>query len=547
MYKQERKKKSTTGEIKGKKSFNLATEAHQRYILRTNIEDLNEAVNQYIETIKTNPEIPETYYRLATLMYENRQITLEGAIEQCTRAVGLAPNNADAHVYLGYFLALNGELEKADEHFKKAIKLNPISSARVRLIMGMTDFKEKKGAKNFIKACYMTLSGLLLFLVNKNSMRMFAKNFKDNVNFAKYQALGNIYEKMHKVEDAYKLYYKALDEGKNQPVLYEKMARLATIKEKYDIALHCYQNAVKLSGNSPDAVVNMIEFLEEKYPERTDDLIDSYNLLANKKPTFSRCYYELGHLYLRKNELLNALNAFKYALDFEPENPFYINSLAFTFVQLEQYDDAIKLYKKAISLNPDNEWTAIVIQALATLYHQIKGESRIAISLLGDSLLLTEKKAQIYQTIADIYYDLDDLDNALTYYKRALNYDTEDSRAYSRLAMVYWEKDLIEEAITNYVKAIELDPDYEIGYNNLGVIFLDGLGDINRAKTYFETAIDIKDDYVLAHFNLGRTYEALDKKVQAAGEYQKALDKNALNFEIDENIITERLYKLFEA
>ena len=547
MYKQERKNKNTKGEIKGKKSFNLATDAHQRYILRTNIEDLNEAVNQYIETIKSNPEIPETYYRLATLMYENRQITLEGAIEQCTRAVGLAPNNADAHVYLGYFLALNGELDKADEHFKKAIKLNPISSARVRLIMGMTNFEEKKGAKNFIKACYMTLSGLLLFLVNKNSMRMFAKNFKDNINFAKYQTLGSIYEKMHKVEDAYKLYYRALDEGKNQPMLYEKMARLATIKEKYDIALHCYQNAVKLSGNSPDAVVNMIEFLEEKYPERTDDLIDSYNLLANKNPTFSRCYYELGHLYLRKNELLNALNAFKYAIDFEPENPFYINSLAFTFVQLEQYDDAIKLYKKAISLNPDNEWTAIVIQALATLYHQIKGESRVAISLLGDSLLLTEKKAQIYQTIADIYYDLDDLDNALTYYKTALKYDTENSRAYSRLAMVYWEKDLIEEAITNYVKAIDLDPDYEIGYNNLGVIFLDGLGDINRAKSYFETAIDIKDDYVLAHFNLGRTYEALDEKVQAANEYQKALDKNLINFEIDEKIITERLYKLFEA
>ena len=146
LYKQERKNKTTKGELKGRKSFNLATEAHQRYILRTNIEDLNEAVNQYIETIKSNPEIPETYYRLATLMYENRQITLEGAIEQCTRAVGLAPNNADAHVYLGYFLALNGELDKADEHFKKAIKLNPISSARVRLIMGMTDFDGQKGA-----------------------------------------------------------------------------------------------------------------------------------------------------------------------------------------------------------------------------------------------------------------------------------------------------------------------------------------------------------------------------------------------------------------
>ena len=93
-----------------------------------------------------------------------------------------------------------------------------------------------------------------------------------------------------------------------------------------------------------------------KYPERIDDLIDSYNLLIRKNPDFSRCYYELGHLYLKKNELLNAVNAFKYALDLEENNPFYLNSMAFAQVQLEQYDEAIRLYKKAITLNPDKEW-----------------------------------------------------------------------------------------------------------------------------------------------------------------------------------------------
>ena len=64
------------------RSLELATKAHQRYLLRTSGEDLSEAINNYIDTIKEHPEISQTYYRLATLLYETGQICLESAIEQ---------------------------------------------------------------------------------------------------------------------------------------------------------------------------------------------------------------------------------------------------------------------------------------------------------------------------------------------------------------------------------------------------------------------------------------------------------------------------------
>ncbi len=544
MFKQE-KKQNKPKNIKGGKSLQEACDAHQRYILKTNPEDLNKAITGYIDVIKKNPKIPEAYYRLATLMYENKQITLDSAISQCEQAVKIAPESSDAHIYLGYFLSLAGEGERAEEHFKTAVKINPLNSARVRLIMGL-DAYENNGFKNKLKATYLTISGFLFSLIDKNSMKMFFKNFADNLNYAKYQTIGGIYEKLNKPEIAYKTYYKALDECKNQHILYEKMANLASLKEKNDIALHCFQNAVKLSNDNPATIVDMIEFIEEKYPERVDDLIDSYNLLVRKNPEFSRCYYELGHLYLKKNELLNAVNAFQYALDLEENNPFYLNSMAFAQVQLEQYDEAIKLYKKAITLNPDKEWTAIVVQALAMLYHQVKNEPNIAISLLANALMMTEKKAPIYQIIADIHYDLGEVEEALDYYKRALEHDIENPRAYSRLAMVCWEKDILDEAIINYKKAIEIDPMYDIAYNNLGVIYLDGINNIEKAKLHFSKAIEIRYEYALAHFNLGRVYEAKGDKILAAEEYQKTIDINKKTFEIDENIVSERLFKLFE-
>ena len=545
MYKQA-KKPNTKRTIKGGKSLREAVEAHQRYILKTNPEDLNIAITSYIDAIKKNPKIAEAYYRLATLMYESKQITLESALIQCEQAVKIAPKSADAHLYLGYFLSLSGEVEKSKEHYREAIKLKPFSSARVRLVMGLSAFENKNNFINKLEATYLTVTGILFSLIDKNSLKMFFKNFADNLNYAKYQTIGSFLEKLNKPEAAYRTYYKALDECKNQHVLYEKMANLASLKEKNDVALHCFQNAVKLSNDNASTIVDMIEFIEAKYPDRIDDLIDSYNLLVRKNPDFSRCYYELGHLYLKKNELLNAVNAFKYALDLEENNPFYLNSMAFTYVQLEQYDEAISLYKKAITLNPDKEWTAIVVQALAMLYHQVKNEPNIAISLLANALMMTENKAPIYQIIADIHYDLGEVEEALEYYKKALEHDTDNSRAYSRLAMVCWEKDILDEAILNYKKAIEIDPAYDIAYNNLGVIYLDGINNIEKAKIHFKKAIEIRNEYALAHFNLGRVYEAKNDKIMAASEYQKAIDINKKTFEIDENIVSERLFKLFE-
>ena len=108
-------------------------------------------------------------------------------------------------------------------------------------------------------------------------------------------------------------------------------------------------------------------------------------------------------------------------------------------------------------------------------------------------------------------------------------------------------KDCIEKAIIFYSKAIELDSTYDIAYNNLGVVFLDGLGDATRAMDYFKTAIEINPNYVLAHFNLARSYETINEKISAAKQYQKALNLNKTRNELDSKLIEERLYKLFEA
>ncbi len=532
-------------------TLDKAVAAHQRYLLKSTNEDLSEAISCYIETIKENPKVTSAYYHLATLLHKDGQIGVESAIEQCSKAVLLNPQDVNAHMYLGYFLSLNQKFDEAKNEFQKALKLNPAKS-RTRLVLALTMLEKlrnantKKSVKDITNALYYGVTGTIMSLFDSASIKMVYQNIKDDLNFAKYKTVGGFLEKINSDKKAYNTYLSVVDNSKKSISVYERMARIAIKKNRHDIAFDCLNNVVILSNNDPMKVVNAIEYVEQYQEDKTDTLIQYYTILANHYPEFSKCYYELGHLYLKKDEKINALSAFKLALKYEENNPYYQNSLAYAYVQLEQYDTAIELYKKALAANPNDEWSAVVAQALATIYHQIKGNSEAAISMLENSLLLTKNKGQVYEAIADIYYDLENLDTAVEYYQLSLEQDSENPKVYSRLAMAYWEQDEIEKAIIYYSRSLELDPGYEIAYNNLGVVFLDGLGDAKRANDYFKNAIELNPSYVLAHFNLARGHEALGEKITAAKQYQKALNINKQTQEFDSKIIEDRLYKLFE-
>ena len=87
--------------------------AHEKYLLGQKNNDLQEAIDNYIDAVKYDPSIPETYYRLASLMWEQGQISVYSAIEQCQTAVSISPRNVNAHLYAGYFMQLSADYQSA--------------------------------------------------------------------------------------------------------------------------------------------------------------------------------------------------------------------------------------------------------------------------------------------------------------------------------------------------------------------------------------------------------------------------------------------------
>lgn len=528
----------------------FARKYHEQYLIKGKRSDLDNAVGNYIDAIKFNPNIAEAYYRLATLLWDKGEINLDSAIEQCKSAINISPDNPNAHIYTACFLEMAKNYEEAEIELKKAIKLAPFQSARSRFSLASLYFDKMQhnnfNAKDFSQSLYYICSGSLSLALDYPSLRMIYKNISKNFSLLFYDTLGKFWENTKNYALAVKAYDKAAHKIGRDEIFYKKIGDINVKEASVADALSSYLKALENNPNDKDLLKKIAAITKEYFEDDIDTAIDCYTKLLPIEDDNANIYYELGHLYLKKEDFINSINAFKLALAKDAQNPFYHNALAYALVKAEQYDEACSHYKFAIDHNPDAEWTSIVCQALAAIYHRIYDDIDNAIDLLKNSIILDRNNDDAFTELGDIYMETDDLDSAIKAYCEAIKLNSSKASTFNKCAMALWQKDYVEEAIIACNKAINADSEFFAAYNNLGVIYLDGIRNLNEAKKLFKEAINIKKDYVMAHFNLGRVYKELGEFVKAAKCFQNALELNDIEPELDSAEIKKNLYSLFD-
>ena len=527
-----------------------ARSAHERYLIKQQESDLERAIECYVDAIKINPALSESYYRLASLLLIKGQISVEGALEQCKTAVSLEPNNPNAHIYTGYFQCLSGNFKEAEKEFSLAISGSGLNSARPRLFLSKVLLNriknDSKSVKDVVKFLYYFLSGSMMIMWDCPSLKMFYKFLANDFSVFSYKALGETFEKMKLFPTALEAYSKGLEKTAQGNLFYQKMGDLSLECNDVVSSLECYKKAYQMNPSDREVLIKLATINQTYFPEKVDLTIDYYNALLEFGIDLDKIYYELGHLYLKKADKIHAVAAFKLAEELNPENPYYNNSLAYAYVKAELYDDAIEYYQKAIKLNPDSEWTSIVCHALGAIYAEIKENYQAAEATFNAGMVLDPNNIDIQLSLGDLFMAQNDLDKAIKTYCDAVTVDPLNFMAYAKTGLALWEKDYLEEAVVAFHKSIELNPDFEIAQNNLGVVYLDGYGDPKTSLEYFHNAININPNYTLAYFNLARAYQAVGDKSHAAEYYQMTMDLNKITEELSEKDIRKRLFELFE-
>ncbi|MCQ2957884.1 MAG: tetratricopeptide repeat protein, partial [Candidatus Gastranaerophilales bacterium] len=531
-----------------KKLLELAKKSHEQYLVKQQEIDLNNAIDYYVRAMKLTPHLSEPYYKLAILLYNKRQISLDQALKQCKKAVLLDPTSPMAKLYYGYFLNLSGQVKLAKQEFQKAIKLNFFTSSKARIALALSIFKDMKqgnnSISNFTKAMYYLLTGSALTLLDYPTISMLYKVVLSNIAVFYYYLKGFFLKRVNNYAAATKTYEVAAKNTPSAENFYMLAGDSAYKKDNFPKAIEAYKKAIELNPTNDEAVLKLKTILQNHCKNKEQELIECYNRLIKTNERDARLYYDLGNLYLKTDDVLSALNAFKIALEIEPENPFFMNSYAYILIQLKNYDEALLYYKKAIKINPDNKWTSILCLAQGSIYQQVKHNPEAALTSYEMATVLDPENYDAYFSIGEVYQELDEFEDAIENYCYSLKLK-ETLKGYKALGILLWLEDKVDEAIVAFEKCICMDEDDAESYINLGVALLDGQGNIDRATECFKNAIELNPNEATAYYNMGRVYQIMQMPENAAENYQMAINLNKITNVMDGEEIESRLHALF--
>lgn len=116
------------------------------------------------------------------------------------------------------------------------------------------------------------------------------------------------------------------------------------------------------------------------------------------------------------------------------------------------------------------------------------------------------------------------IEEAFAQYREALRLNPNSLIAHHNFALTLARQGRIDEAIEHYRKALEIEPRFLEGHNNLGLL-LATKGQYAEAIDHYRKALEIDSEFPLAHVNLGDVLIAEGHRQEAIEHFKKALER----------------------
>ena len=153
-----------------------------------------------------------------------------------------------------------------------------------------------------------------------------------------------------------------------------------------------------------------------------------------------------------------------------------------------------------------------------------RGNFQQALIDLEPAEKINKKDPEIYLIKGIVYYGLKDNELAEENYLKSLKLDPKYTEARYNLCGLYLFEEKNDQAIEQCSIAAA-DPTYRArpsALTNLGIAYF-MKGDVNRAKQYYDKALEINPAYVYTHNELGKLYTSIGKEQDAIQEFKLAI------------------------
>ena len=264
---------------------------------------------------------------------------------------------------------------------------------------------------------------------------------------------------------------------------------IAGAADHYKRALQYHPNSYQLRLSLANSYFNLHRFAETS------------ELLTIIEPKDKIVYSLLGRSYLSLGFADSAQTAFTQLVKIDPNSALGYHYLSQLYRNNGPMDSLIWTYENLTRLVPysDKYW-----QELGRLKAQVN-DYESAKRAFYNSIRQKDDNTNIlsYVGLAEMYRVTGQTDSALNVYKQAIAVDSDNSPLYTEVSILYAQLDSLEEAIPYARKATELTPTDKTARRRLGVIYY-GVDSLSAADSVFTALVNSGEEQSINHFYLGR-------------------------------------------
>jgi len=192
--------------------------------------------------------------------------------------------------------------------------------------------------------------------------------------------------------------------------------------------------------------------------------------------------FQLAIQYQQANDLQKAKQIYEEILKIQTDNVDVLYLLGMVDYQLQNDDSALDCFKRALPLEQGHPTIPHAFMMMANIYHK-KGYLDEAVTYYEKALRSFPSNADILKPLSAVYIKLKKYDLAIQPLRRLLQSNPNDAYLHLALGLALKEQGMTDEAISYFHETIALNPDDPIPFKSLGIAFKEK-GQSDKAETY---------------------------------------------------------------
>ncbi|MEO6219452.1 MAG: tetratricopeptide repeat protein [Ginsengibacter sp.] len=290
----------------------------------------------------------------------------------------------------------------------------------------------------------------------KNAKRfaLAEKNLNKSIEFSPeyveaYVENGKVNLEMRKISDAQKNFTKAYELEPSNPEVIKELAQLYFNNRQFQKAIELAQKCNTCTD--ADRILGMSYYQTEDYGKAQNYLLRA--IAKNDKDAESA--YTLGRTYLELENEQNAIPQFKKAITIEPSRNVWMYELGLIHYNQNDFKNALKYFNMAADAGYTKANDFYENYGFAQVY---TGDAQNGVKTLTEVLNKKPNNKELLNNIANAMYETKRYDDALVYFQKLLELNPKDASSLFMAGMVFQKKGQKEKGQKICDKAIEMDP-----------------------------------------------------------------------------------------